>query len=105
MTKPSNALQPLIPAAQVFTQQLVQVGDFISEQGTQVSFVSNGIQFPTSQQASQYNALIGPLASQHQAFSRARAQRSLLRNKKNPASAGFFMLDENNACHSSTTSV
>jgi hypothetical protein len=47
------------------------VGDFISEQGTQVSFVSNGIQFPTSQQASQYNALIGPLASQHQAFSQA----------------------------------
>ncbi|MGU7801776.1 DUF3053 family protein, partial [Escherichia coli] len=71
VTKPSNALQPLISAAQVFTQQLVQVGDFINEQGTQVSFVSNGIQFPTSQQASQYNTLIGPLASQHQAFSQA----------------------------------
>ncbi|MDI5829904.1 DUF3053 domain-containing protein, partial [Salmonella enterica subsp. enterica serovar Kentucky] len=37
----------------------------------QVSFVANGIQFPTSQQASQYNALIGPLASQHQAFNQA----------------------------------
>lgn len=73
VTKPSNALQPLISAAQVFTQQLVQVGDFINEQGTQVSFVSNGIQFPTSQQASQYNTLIGPLASQHQAFSQARS--------------------------------
>jgi hypothetical protein len=36
-----------------------------------VSFVANGIQFPTSQQASQYNTLIGPLASQHQAFSQA----------------------------------
>lgn len=90
VTKPSNALQPLIPAAQVFTQQLVQVGDFISEQGTQVSFVSNGIQFPTSQQASQYNALIGPLASQHQAFSQHGAQRSLLRNKKTPLRRGFF---------------
>ncbi len=64
-------LQPLIPAAQIFTQQLVQVGDYIAQQGEQVSFVANGIQFPTSQQASQYNALIGPLASQHQAFNQA----------------------------------
>lgn len=71
VTNPANALQPLIPAAQTFTQQLVQVGDFISQQGTQVSFVANGIQFPTSQQASQYNQLIGPLAAQHQAFNQA----------------------------------
>lgn len=63
VTAPANALQPLIPAAQVFTQQLVQVGDFIAQQETQVSFVANGIQFPTSQQASQYNTLIGPLAA------------------------------------------
>jgi len=71
VTRPSEALQPLIPAAQVFTQQLVQVGDFIAQQETQVSFSANGIQFPTSQQASQYNSLIGPLASQHQAFTQA----------------------------------
>lgn len=62
VTVPADALQPLIPAAQIFTQQLVQVGDYIAQQGEQVSFVANGIQFPTSQQASQYNALIGPLA-------------------------------------------
>ncbi|MFU0254871.1 DUF3053 domain-containing protein [Klebsiella pneumoniae] len=55
----------------VLSQQLVQVGDFVAQQGTQVSFVANGIQFPTSQQASQYNALIGPLAAQHQAFNQA----------------------------------
>ena len=67
----AEALQPLIPAAQIFTQQLVQVGDFVAQQDTQVSFVANGIQFPTSQQASQYNTLIGPLASQHQAFNQA----------------------------------
>ena len=71
VTVPSEALQPLIPAAQIFTQQLVQVGDFVAQQDTQVSFVANGIQFPTSQQASQYNTLIGPLASQHQAFNQA----------------------------------
>ncbi|PSN07224.1 DUF3053 domain-containing protein [Siccibacter turicensis] len=71
VTAPANAMQPLIPAAQTFTQQLVQVGDFIAQQGTQVSFVANGIQFPTSEQASQYNALIGPLAEQHRAFTQA----------------------------------
>ncbi|MDU5730965.1 MAG: DUF3053 domain-containing protein [Citrobacter freundii] len=71
VTVPAEALQPLIPAAQIFTQQLVQVGDFVAQQDTQVSFVANGIQFPTSQQASQYNTLIGPLAAQHQAFNQA----------------------------------
>ena len=71
VTQPANAMQPLIPAAQVFTQQLVQVGDFIAQQDTQVSFSANGIQFPTSQQASQYNTLMGPLAAQHQAFNQA----------------------------------
>jgi len=43
----------------------------VAQQNTQVSFVANGIQFPTSQQASQYNTLIGPLAAQHQAFNQA----------------------------------
>lgn len=36
-----------------------------------VSFVANGIQFPTSQQASEYNKLIAPLPAQHQAFNQA----------------------------------
>ncbi|MDF7679641.1 DUF3053 domain-containing protein [Enterobacteriaceae bacterium ESL0689] len=68
VTTPANALQPLIPAAQALTQQLVQVGDFIAQQDTQASFTGNGIQFPTSQQANQYNVLIAPLSSQHQLF-------------------------------------
>ena len=71
VTTPADALQPLIPAAQTFTQQLVMVGDYIAQQGTQVSFVANGIQFPTSQQASEYNKLIAPLPAQHQAFNQA----------------------------------
>ncbi|WP_252368331.1 DUF3053 family protein, partial [Escherichia coli] len=53
------------------SQQLVMVGDYIAQQGTQVSFVANGIQFPTSQQASEYNKLIAPLPAQHQAFNQA----------------------------------
>jgi len=71
VTAPAAAMAPLIPAAQTFTAQLVQVGDFIQQQGTQVGFTAGGIQFPTSQQASQYNSLIAPLASQHQAFMQA----------------------------------
>lgn len=71
VTNTAAAVEPLIPAAQTLTAQLVQVGDFIQQQGTQVGFVANGIQFPTSQQASQYNSLIGPLASQQQAFNQA----------------------------------
>uniref|UniRef100_UPI0020C4BE97 DUF3053 family protein n=1 Tax=Salmonella enterica TaxID=28901 RepID=UPI0020C4BE97 len=50
---------------------LVQVGDYIAHQGEQVCFVANGIQLPTSQQSRNYNALIGPLASHHQAFNLA----------------------------------
>lgn len=72
VTLPAEALQPMIPVAQTFTQQLVQVGDYIAQQGTQVSFVANGIQFPTSQQASEYNKLIAPLATQHREFIQAR---------------------------------
>ena len=71
VTLPAEALQPMIPVAQTFTQQLVQVGDYIAQQGTQVSFVANGIQFPTSQQASEYNKLIAPLATQQQEFIQA----------------------------------
>ncbi|WP_058910536.1 DUF3053 domain-containing protein [Entomohabitans teleogrylli] len=71
VVQPAAAMEPLIPAAQTLTGQLVQVGDFIQQQGAQVGFVANGIQFPTSQQASQYNSLIGPLPSQQQAFNQA----------------------------------
>lgn len=60
VTGPANALQPLIPAAQVFTSSWCRWVIFVAQQNTQVSFVANGIQFPTSQQASQYNALIWP---------------------------------------------
>lgn len=71
VTMPANAMQPLIPATQTLTQQLVQVGDYIAQQVPRVGFATDGIQFPTSQQASQYNSLIGPLATQHQAFNQA----------------------------------
>lgn len=71
VTHPASTIMPLIPAAQNLTQQLMQVGDYIAEQDGQVSFTANGIQFPTSRQATQYNALIAPLGAQHQAFMQA----------------------------------
>lgn len=71
VTTPSNIMDALIPAAQNLTGQLVQVGDFIAQQNDQVGFESNGIQFPKAQQATEYNNLIAPIASQHQAFMQA----------------------------------
>ncbi|EFG2292874.1 DUF3053 domain-containing protein [Escherichia coli] len=67
----SGPLREMNGSLGVLAQQLVMVGDYIAQQGTQVSFVANGIQFPTSQQASEYNKLIAPLPAQHQAFNQA----------------------------------
>ena len=71
VTHPAEAIAPLIPAAQSLTQQLMQVGDYIAEQDGKVSFNAGGVQFPTSAQATQYNALVAPLGAQHQAFMQA----------------------------------
>lgn len=71
VTTPANALQPLFPAAQSLTSQLVQVGDFIQQQGNNVQFVNNKIQFPVAEQVNQYNILIAPLSSQYQVFNQA----------------------------------
>ncbi len=73
------------------TQQLVQVGDLSPQQGTQVSFVANGIRFPTSQQASVYVDWAAGLSSTGPLVRRG-AQPSLPQNKpKNPARRGFTL--------------
>ncbi|SUG12675.1 Lipoprotein [Salmonella enterica subsp. arizonae] len=71
VTVPADALQPLIPAAQIFTPATGTSRRFYCATGRAGELCRERIQFPTSQQASQYNALIGPLASQHQAFNQA----------------------------------
>lgn len=48
-----------------------QVGDFIAQQNTQVSCGKRDSVPDLAAGASQYNALIGPLAAQHQAFNQA----------------------------------
>ncbi|ONG18223.1 hypothetical protein BWR13_03020 [Escherichia coli] len=66
----SGPLREMNGSLGVLAQQL-QNAKLQAQQGTQVSFVANGIQFPTSQQASEYNKLIAPLPAQHQAFNQA----------------------------------
>ena len=66
VTGPANALMPVIPATASFVQDLVQVGDFLRTQGNQVSFNNNGVQFRTSQQATQYNTMMSNLVAKQQ---------------------------------------
>ncbi|CAI1903042.1 DUF3053 domain-containing protein [Serratia proteamaculans] len=66
VTGPANALMPVIPTTASFVQDLVQVGDFLRTQGNQVSFNNNGVQFRTSQQATQYNTMMSSLVAKQQ---------------------------------------
>lgn len=68
ITTPTDTLQPLIPTTQTFTQQLMIIKNYITQQNTQINFIANNIQFPTSQQTNKYNKLITPLPTQHQTF-------------------------------------
>ena len=73
VTQPANALIPLLPSLQDLSQQAVQTGDFLQQQGTRVSFDNNGVQFPTQDQATQYNTLMSNLAAKAQALPQAQA--------------------------------
>ncbi|MDR3433333.1 MAG: DUF3053 domain-containing protein [Rouxiella aceris] len=68
VTKPANALLPVVPALASFTQDIAAVGDFLAQQGTQAGFANGGVQFPTQQQATQYNALMTGLLGKQQAL-------------------------------------
>jgi len=73
VTQPANTLQPLLPVLQTLSQDAVQTGDFLQQQGTQVTFNGPAIQFPSQQQASQYNALMSRLATNAQALTQAQS--------------------------------
>ena len=55
------------------SQAAVQTGDFLQTQGTRVSFNDGGVQFPTQEQASQYNALMSTLSANAQALTQAQS--------------------------------
>jgi hypothetical protein len=73
VTQPAASLMPLMPALQSLSQDVVQAGDFLQQQGARVSFNDNGVQFPTSQQASQYNTLMSNVAAKAQALTQAQS--------------------------------
>ncbi|MFG1174691.1 DUF3053 domain-containing protein [Erwiniaceae bacterium CAU 1747] len=77
VTQPADALMPLLPALQTLSQDVVQAGDFLQQQGTRVSFNGGAVQFPTQDQASAYNTLMSNLSMNAQALTQAQ---NLLQN-------------------------
>lgn len=73
VTQPAAKLTPLLPALQTLSQDAVQTGDFLQQQGANVSFNGSAIQFPTQPQATQYNALMSNLSANSQALTQAQA--------------------------------
>ncbi|PKH23666.1 hypothetical protein CIG19_09555 [Enterobacterales bacterium CwR94] len=72
VTTPASKLSPVLPALQSLSQDVVQAGDFLRQQGTSVSYNNGSVQFPTQQQAQQYNTLMSNLASKSQALNQAK---------------------------------
>ena len=47
------------------------MGEFLLQQGTQVAFATGGVQFPTQQQATQYNTMMSNLVGKQQTLLQA----------------------------------
>ena len=73
VTQPAATLLPLLPALQSLSQDVAQAGDYLQQQGTRVSFNDNGVQFPTQEQASQYNTLMSNVSAKAQALTQAQS--------------------------------
>ncbi|HDM8437292.1 DUF3053 domain-containing protein [Yersinia enterocolitica] len=76
VTQPTNVLIPAVPVVSAFVQDLAQVGDFLQQQGTQVTFNNGGVQFQTAQQVAQYNAMMANLVAKYPAM--MAAQKSVM---------------------------
>ncbi|CNH33061.1 lipoprotein [Yersinia aldovae] len=68
VTQPANVLIPAVPVISAFVQDLAQVGDFLQQQGTQVTFSNGGVQFQTAQQAALYNTMMANLVAKYPAM-------------------------------------
>lgn len=71
VTQPAGTLIPLLPKLQALSQSAVQTGDYLQSQGTRVTFNDGGVQFPTQDQATRYNALMSELSANAQALTQA----------------------------------
>ncbi|WP_289367703.1 DUF3053 domain-containing protein [Pantoea stewartii] len=72
VTQPAAQLIPLLPKLQALSQDAVKTGEFLQAQGTRVSFNNGGVQFPTQEQATQYNSLMTSLSANLQALTQAK---------------------------------
>lgn len=72
VTQPAAQLIPLLPKLQALSQDAVKTGEFLQAQGTRVSFNNGGVQFPTQEQATQYNSLMASLSANVQALTQAK---------------------------------
>ncbi|WP_380182479.1 DUF3053 domain-containing protein [Kalamiella sp. sgz302252] len=73
VTQPATSLLPLLPALQKLSQDAVQTGDFLQQQGSQVTFNGQTVQFPTQQQATQYNTLMSNISANAHALGQAQS--------------------------------
>lgn len=73
VAQPAGTLQGILPALQTLSQSAIQTGDFLQQQGDQVAFNGPQIQFPTQQQATQYNALMKTLSTDAQILPQAQS--------------------------------
>lgn len=75
VAQPATAMVAIVPASVSFTQSLIQLGDFLQAQGSQVLFNGTGVQFRTQPLVDQYNGMVSDLANQQQSlFSALQAQ-------------------------------
>lgn len=73
VTQPVQTSAPVIADASTLSSTLIQVGDFLNSQGSQVTYGPNSVSFPTRIQATQYNELMKGLVSQYQQLVQAQA--------------------------------
>ncbi len=73
VTQSSQQLGPVISSASALTQTLIQLGDFLNMQGTQVSYKTDTVQLGSPLQVTQYNELVTAIQTQHQQLMQAQS--------------------------------
>ena len=73
VTQPAPLWHRFCLRLQALSQDAVQTGDFLQQQGANVSFNGSAIQFPSQAQATQYNALMSNLSTNARALTQAQS--------------------------------
>ncbi|PIJ48282.1 hypothetical protein BL250_14970 [Erwinia sp. OLTSP20] len=71
VTQPASQLLPLLPGLQSLSQSAVQAGDFLQQQGNNVTLNGVKVKFSSQQQVDTYNGLMNALAQNSQVLSQA----------------------------------